>query len=155
MVPRSYGMVLSQKPTNELTSRIIGAAIEVHRELGPGLLESSYEDCLSLELEQAGIVFSRQPFLPIVYKGHKLHGCYRPDLIVDQMVIVEVKAIEKCLRALRASVTSDSAIGMRRGQLPAANFSFAFQRADNLYRHRTKKVELSPIRSSAEDQGSQ
>ena len=97
-------MALSQKPTNELRSRIIGAAIQVHRELGPGLLESSYEDCLSLELEQAGIVFSRQPFLPIVYKGHKLHGCYRPDLIVDQMVIVEVKAIEKVVNIHKAQL---------------------------------------------------
>ena len=79
---------------NELTDRIIAAAIEVHRHLGPGLLESAYEECLCHELHLLGVAFRRQIALPVTYKGMKLECAYRLDLLVEEMVIVEVKAVE-------------------------------------------------------------
>ena len=79
---------------NLLTERIIGAAIEVHRHLGPGLLESVYETCLIYELEQLGIKVQRQVALPVVYKGIKIDQGYRLDLLVDGKVIVEIKSVE-------------------------------------------------------------
>jgi len=78
-----------------LTGRIISAAIEVHRHLGPGLLESAYEECLCRELEQRGINFERQVDLPIDYKGYRIGSVYRLDLVVDQRVVVELKAVRQ------------------------------------------------------------
>ena len=80
---------------SELTERVIGLAIEVHRHLGPGLLESAYEECLASELRDAGITFRRQVALPIVYKDLRLDCGYRMDLVVEQALIVEIKAVEK------------------------------------------------------------
>ena len=67
-----------------LTGRIIGAAVEVHRYLGPGLLESTYEECLCLEMEARGLGFVRQTLIPIVYKGKTIAATYRLDLIIEQ-----------------------------------------------------------------------
>jgi GxxExxY protein len=81
---------------NALTQSIIGSALEVHRELGPGLLEQAYEACLAFELLNKGFTVERQKLLPLVYKGHSLDlGGYRLDLLVEGVVIVEVKAVEK------------------------------------------------------------
>jgi GxxExxY protein len=74
-----------------LTRKIIGAAIEVHRHLGPGLLESAYETCLAYELEQIGLSVERQKALPLVYKEIRLDQGYRLDLLVEQEVIVELR----------------------------------------------------------------
>ena len=82
---------------NQLTERIIGAAIEVHRVTGPGLLESAYAECLCYELSRSGIEFKREVRLPIEYKGLKLDCGYRIDLLVEDSVIVEVKAVEHLL----------------------------------------------------------
>lgn len=82
-------------PCAELTYEIIGAAIEVHRTLGPGLLENAYEECLCHELHLRGIEFRRQVALPIEYKEVRLDCGYRMDLIVADAVVVEIKAIEK------------------------------------------------------------
>ena len=82
---------------DRLTGAIIGAAIEAHRVLGPGLLESCYEECLSYELTAAGISFERQVILPIVYKTIRLSRAYRLDLLVGGEVIVELKTVEKIL----------------------------------------------------------
>jgi len=79
----------------QITGEIIGAAIEVHRELGPGLLESSYEICLARELELRGISFDFELPLPLEYKGVRLDCGYRLDLLVAGAVIVEVKSVEK------------------------------------------------------------
>jgi len=79
------------------TSAIIGAAIEVHRQLGPGLLESAYEECLCHELHLRGLAFERQVALPVSYKGLQLDCGYRIDLIVEREVVVELKAVEKIL----------------------------------------------------------
>jgi GxxExxY protein len=77
----------------ELTHQIIGAAIDVHRELGSGLLEAVYEECLCYELTTRGIPFDRQKPIPVVYKGAKLDCGYRADIVVLGKVIVEIKAI--------------------------------------------------------------
>jgi len=79
---------------NELTGGIIGAAIEVHRCLGPGLLESCYEECVARELQLRSIAFERQKALPVVYKDVKLECGYRVDLLVNARIVVELKAIE-------------------------------------------------------------
>jgi GxxExxY protein len=79
---------------NELTHQIIGAAIEVHKNLGPGLLESTYEECLCHELSQRGIPFERQKPVPVMYKGVKLDCGYRLDLLVADKVILELKSVE-------------------------------------------------------------
>ena len=78
-----------------LTEKIIGAAIEVHRVLGPGLLESAYEECLCHELHLGGIAFTRQQPLPVVYKGIHLDCGYRLDVVVEGRVIVELKTVDR------------------------------------------------------------
>src|SRR5215204_1929323 len=79
---------------NELTYETIGAAIEVHRTLGPGLLESSYHECLCRELLLRGIDFKREYGLPLRYKGIQLNCGYRLDILVADLVVVEIKAVE-------------------------------------------------------------
>jgi GxxExxY protein len=80
---------------NELTNKVIGAAIEVHKTLGPGLLESTYEKCLCQEFRLRGIPFANQVPLPVVYKGKKLDCGYQMDLVVGDSVILELKSCEK------------------------------------------------------------
>jgi len=80
---------------NNLTEKIIGAAIEVHRHLGPGLLESAYETCLAYELENLGFQFTQQRSLPIQYKDIIIDQGYRVDLIVEEKVVVELKTVDK------------------------------------------------------------
>ncbi len=83
---------------NRLTETIIGAAIAVHRELGPGLLESAYEACLAFELAEKGIQVERQRPLPVVYKEVRLDCGYKMDLVVDGLVIVELKSVDKLIK---------------------------------------------------------
>jgi GxxExxY protein len=80
-----------------LTERAIKLAMVVHRQLGPGLLESAYEECLCFELAQAGVSFARQVPLPLIYKDVRLDCGYRIDLILEDQLVVEVKAVEKLL----------------------------------------------------------
>ena len=82
-------------PRDPLTERIIGCAIEVHRTLGPGLLESAYEECLCYELEHSNLAFRRQVPLPVLYKEVKLDCGYRMDVVVEDRVIVELKTAER------------------------------------------------------------
>jgi len=82
---------------DSLTERVIGAAIEVHRALGPGLLESAYQECLCPELHLLGLPFEREVPLPVVYKGVRLDCGYRLDLVVEGRVIVELKTVERLL----------------------------------------------------------
>lgn len=79
---------------NEISERIIGCAIEVHKSLGPGLLENAYQECLGYELNKAGLYVEKEKALPLVYKDVKLETGYRLDLIVENKVIIEVKSIE-------------------------------------------------------------
>ena len=80
-----------------LTNRVIGLAIGVHRELGPGLLESAYEECLCFELTQSRIDFARQVPRPIVYKGMRLDCGYRLDVVVQGELILEIKSVDQLL----------------------------------------------------------
>jgi GxxExxY protein len=91
---------------NKLTEKIIGAAIEVHRHLGPGLLESAYETCLSYELEQQGLTVERQKALPLVYKDIQLDQGYRIDLLVEHKVVVELKVVEQLTPVHEAQLLS-------------------------------------------------
>jgi GxxExxY protein len=86
----------------DLTSQIIGAAIDVHRELGPGLLESAYEACLCFELNLRKMTFARQVPLPVVYKGLQIECGYRADIIVANKAIVEVKAVDEIVNIHKA-----------------------------------------------------
>ncbi len=79
---------------NEVTREIIGAAIEVHRHLGPGLLESAYEECLSYELSKKGLTIERQKPVPIIYKEVKLECGYRIDILVNNLVVLELKSVD-------------------------------------------------------------
>jgi GxxExxY protein len=87
-----------------LSNRVIGAAIRVHKEIGPGNLERACETCLAFELEQDGLRVERQVPLPLIYKGHQLDGAYRIDLLVEHVLIVEVKSIEKLERIHHAQL---------------------------------------------------
>ena len=79
---------------NDIATKIIGGALEVHKQLGPGLLESTYETCLAYELAQAGLSVQQQVALPVVYKEVKLNAGYRIDLLVEHKVIIEIKSVE-------------------------------------------------------------
>ena len=91
---------------NQLTKEIIGAAIEVHRTLSPGLLESAYETCLSFELAERGLNVERQKPLPVIYKGTRLEAGYRLDLLVEDRVLVEVKAVDQLAPIHQAQLLS-------------------------------------------------
>lgn len=91
---------------NQITEKIIGCAIEVHKGLGSGLLESAYEECLCFELNQIGLKLERQVPLPVVYKGVKLDCGYRMDIIVENLVVVEVKAVESLIPVHKAQLLS-------------------------------------------------
>lgn len=88
---------------NVVTKQIIGCTIEVHRHLGPGLLESAYEEAMCCELHDQRMRYERQVLIPAVHKGH-LVGEYRPDLIVEQAVVVEIKSIERLQPVFRAQI---------------------------------------------------
>jgi GxxExxY protein len=91
---------------NSLTERIIGAALAVHREIGPGMLESAYEACLAFELADHSMKVERQKALPLVYRGVRLDCGFRVDLLAEGLVVVEVKSIERLERVHSAQVLS-------------------------------------------------
>ena len=107
---------MSQK--DPLTEKVIGAAIEVHRNLGPGLLESAYEECLCYELTQTGLFFERQKAVPVRYKSVRIDASYRADLVVEQRLLVELKAVERILPIHQAQVLTYLKLsGVRTGLL--------------------------------------
>ena len=91
---------------NAITEKIIGCAIEVHRALGPGLLESTYEECTCYEIRCSGLKVDRQVSLPVVYKGVRLDCGYRMDLVVEKLVVVEFKTVEVLLPVHEAQLLS-------------------------------------------------
>ena len=91
---------------NFITDKIIGSAIEVHRALGPGLLESAYESCLAFEIAQRGLKVEQQKPLPVVYKEVHLDAGYRIDLLIEQRVIVELKAVDALTPLHKAQLLS-------------------------------------------------
>ena len=101
-----------------LTERIIGFAIEVHRYLGPGLLESAYEECLCYELSQVGLVFQRQVPLPVIYKSVRLDCGYRLDVVVENSVVIELKSVERLMPVHEAQlITYRNLSGIQTGLL--------------------------------------
>ena len=90
-------MGLVEHPTNPISDKVIGAAIEVHRHLGPGLLESSYHACLRRELELRAIAYHSQVTLPLEYKGQQIAKGYVIDLLIEDSLVVEIKAVDKLL----------------------------------------------------------
>jgi GxxExxY protein len=99
--PESVGVRI-----NSITEKVIGCAIEVHRSIGPGLLESAYEECLCYELSQHGLSFERQVPLPVIYKAVKLDCGYILDIIVEDLVILEIKAVERIMPIHEAQLLS-------------------------------------------------
>ncbi len=89
---------------DELSNKVLGCAIEVHRELGPGLLESTYEQCLAYELNRAGVPFKLQVELPVEYKKIRLDCGYRIDLLADERLIVELKSVDQLLKIHEAQI---------------------------------------------------
>lgn len=89
---------------NDLSGKIIGAAIEVHKFLGAGLLEKTYEECLCVELEKIGLKYERQLILPINYKGTLIENAYRIDILVEDKIIIELKAVEKVEKIHKAQL---------------------------------------------------
>ncbi|MDH5556619.1 MAG: GxxExxY protein [Alphaproteobacteria bacterium] len=107
-----------------LTDRVIGSGIEVHRQLGPGLLESAYEECLCYELYTAGISFKRQVALPVRYKEVRLDCGYRIDIVVEEKLIIELKTVEILQRVHDAQLLTYLKLsGIRTGLL--MNFNSA------------------------------
>lgn len=94
------------KANDQVSAQIIAACIEVHRALGPGLLESAYDACLAYELTQRGLSFQRQLALPVTYKGVRLDCGYRLDFLVDQQIVVELKAVDRLSPIHEAQVLS-------------------------------------------------
>ncbi len=101
-----------------LSQKVIGAAIEVHRALGPGLLESAYEVCLCLELTKAGVTFKRQVEMPVSYKGKRIDCGYRADLIIEGTLLVELKSVDRLLPIHQAQLLTYLKLsGIRTGLL--------------------------------------
>jgi len=112
---------------DELSNRVIGCAIEVHRILGPGLLESAYEQCLAFELENADIPFQTQKSLPVVYKKIRLDCGYRMDIVVDNTLLIELKSVDTLLPIHEAQLLTYLKLsGIRTGLL--LNFNEAVLR---------------------------
>ena len=91
---------------NEITQKIIGCAIEVHKHLGPGLLESAYEECLVSELKKSGLKTERQKPVPIIYKEIKLKCGYRMDILVEEIIVVELKSVDQLAAIHDAQILS-------------------------------------------------
>ncbi len=96
--------MITQKSINQLSRIVIGCAIEVHRQLGPGLLESVYETCLIQELTDEGLEVRSQVIVPVLYKGQNLGGKLRIDLLINDLVIVEEKAVETMIPLFEAQL---------------------------------------------------
>jgi GxxExxY protein len=109
--------IAEEKRLNEVTGQIIGAAIAVHRALGPGLLESAYEACLAFELVQRQLVVEKQKPLPVVYREVRLDCGYRIDLLVEDAVIVEIKAVEEVIPIHKAQLLSYLRLANRKVEL--------------------------------------
>ena len=104
-------MALGTPELNRISHSAIGAAMEVHRVLGPGLLESAYESCLAHELTERRIGYERQKALPVVYKGLRVESGYRIDLLIENVLVVELKAVEATLPVHQAQLLTYLRLG--------------------------------------------
>ena len=103
---RPQSSIEQEKKLNKITETIIGIAINIHRELGPGLLESAYESCMLSDLVQTGLKVEKQKQLYVVYHGIKLDCAYRLDLVIENAIILEIKSVEKLLAIHKAQLIS-------------------------------------------------
>lgn len=122
---------------NEISTKIIGCAINVHRQLGPGLLESAYKECLMYELQQSGLKVIREKPMPIIYKDIKLNHGYRIDLLVEEKVVVEIKTVESFTDVHTAQVLTYLRLGNYRLGL-LLNFHVT------MLKHGIKRIVNSP-----------
>ena len=102
---------MGKGPPNDLTERIIGAALDVHGTLGPGLLESAYEACLAYELADRELQVERQKAIPVTYKGLEIDAGYRIDLLAERSVVLEIKAVERLMPIHEAQLISYLKLG--------------------------------------------
>ena len=102
----SYTETMTKKYVNDIAYKIVGCAIEVHKHLGPGLLESVYENCLIDELKSVGLNVQQQLYVPVVYKGREITSALKLDLLVNDVVIVELKAVEQMIPLYKAQLLS-------------------------------------------------
>ena len=129
---------------DDLTGRIIGAAITVHRDLGPGLLEGTYEECLAAELDFCGIRFEKQVSLPISYREKILTRAYRLDFVVEKSVVIELKAVEKILPVHEAQMLTYLRLsGLETGLV--INFNSVPLKAGIRRINKTKTSPVSPV----------
>jgi len=98
--------MITQKYINELAYKVVGCAIEVHKQLGPGLLESVYELCFIDELKNAGLIVQSQVYIPVNYKDKNLGGILKLDILVNDLIIVELKAVETMIPLFQAQLLS-------------------------------------------------
>ncbi|HQH18313.1 MAG TPA: GxxExxY protein [Bacteroidales bacterium] len=99
-------MIITQKYINEIAYKIVGGAIEVHKSIGPGLLESVYESCFINELLSLGLNVKSQVCVPVMYKGKDLGGILKLDILVNDLIIVEIKAVEVMIPVYKAQLLS-------------------------------------------------
>ncbi len=99
-------MIITQKYINEIAYKIVGGAIEVHKSIGPGLLESVYESCFINELLSLGLNVKSQVCVPVIYKGKDLGGILKLDILVNDLIIVEIKAVEVMIPVYKAQLLS-------------------------------------------------
>ncbi len=138
--PDDDGRMNDREGFGSHTRAVIGACIEVHKELGPGLLEAAYEECVARELAERGIPFLRQPALPLIYKGHRIERAYQPDFIVDGRVVLEIKAVQSILPVHLAQLRTYAKLrGLRLGLLVNFNVPALRQRG-------IRRINLSPPR---------
>ena len=98
--------MITQKYINDIAYKVVGCAIEVHKNLGPGLLESIYESCLIEELSESGLIVQSQIFIPIIYKKKDLGGTLKLDLLVNDLIIIELKAVDAMIPLYKAQLLS-------------------------------------------------
>jgi GxxExxY protein len=117
-------IIAAPRQNDLLTAKAIGFAIEIHRILGPGLLESAYEECLCFELKQNGLAFRRQVSLPVIYKCVRLDCGHRLDIVIEDQVIIELKTVERLMPIHEAQILTYLKLsGIRTGLL--LNFNSA------------------------------
>ncbi|PBQ32649.1 GxxExxY protein [Sphingobacteriaceae bacterium] len=111
-------MIITQKYINEISYEIVGGAIEAHKHVGPGLLESVYHSCLAEELESSGLIVESQVKVPVSYKGKDIGGLLRLDMLVNNLVVVELKAVDVMISLYKAQLLSYLKLaGMPKGLL--------------------------------------
>jgi GxxExxY protein len=138
--------MITQKYINEISYEIVGCAIEVHKQIGPGLLESVYEKCLIHELSTNGFTVKTQVSIPLIYKGISLDSNLKLDVIVDDLVIIELKAVDSILPVFKAQLLSYLKMtGIPKGLL--INFNCENITKDGLVPMVTEKFSQLPLDS--------